>query len=69
VAIKPVDYRGWKAADWEFTYSDGGAQLHALDRVFVVGGRGYSLFFQTHGDDSWPAARNDFDTIASTFQP
>jgi hypothetical protein len=34
-----------------------------------VGGRGYSLFFQTHGDDSWPAARNDFDTIASTFQP
>jgi hypothetical protein len=69
VAIKPVDYRGWKAADWEFTYSDGGAQLHAYDRVFVVNGRGYSLFFQTHADDSWSAARNDFDTIASTFQP
>ncbi|MDT7546235.1 MAG: eukaryotic-like serine/threonine-protein kinase [Actinomycetota bacterium] len=69
VAIKPVEYRGWTAADWEFTYSDGGAQLHAFDRVFVVAGRGYSLFFQTHGDDSWSAARNDFDTIASTFQP
>jgi serine/threonine protein kinase len=69
VAIKAVDYRGWKAADWEFTYADGGAQLHALDRVFVVNAKGYSLFFQTHGDDTWSAARNDFDTIASTFKP
>jgi hypothetical protein len=69
LAIKAVDFRGYPAADWEFTYADGGAQLHALSRVFVVNGRGYSLFFQTHGDDDWAQARNDFDTIAAAFRP
>jgi hypothetical protein len=69
IAIKAVDYRGYEAADWEFTYTDGGAQLHALSRVFVVNGRGYSLFFQTHADDDWARARNDFDTIARAFKP
>jgi hypothetical protein len=66
--IAPVDYRGYPAADWEFTYVDG-VPLHALDRVFVVDGTGYSLFFQTHGDDDWAAARKDFDQIAASFQP
>lgn len=69
IAIQSVVYRGWEAADWEFTYADGGASLHALNRVFVVDGKGYSLFFQTHGDDNWAAARADFDKIAAAFQP
>jgi hypothetical protein len=69
IGIGKVDYRGRQAADWEFTYSDGGADLHALSRVFVVNGRGYSLFFQTHGTDDWAAARADFDRIAAAFQP
>jgi hypothetical protein len=67
--IAAVDYRGYPAADWEFTYSDGGASLHALSRVFVVDGTGYSLFFQTHSDDDWAAAHKDFDQIAASFQP
>jgi hypothetical protein len=37
--------------------------------VFVVDGRGYSLFFQTRSTDDWSAAREDFDTIADAFQP
>ena len=69
IAIASVAYRGWEAADWEFTYSDGGASLHALDRVFVVNGKGYSLYFQTHSNDDWAAARRDFDRIAAAFQP
>jgi hypothetical protein len=69
ISIAKADYRGLEAADWEFTYSDGGASLHALNRVFVVNGRGYSLFFQTHGDDDWTAARADFDKIAAAFRP
>src|SRR4051812_3447755 len=69
IAIKKADYRGLEAADWEFTYSDGGASLHALDRVFVAGDRGYSLFFQTRSTDDWDAARSDFDKIAAAFQP
>ena len=69
IAIAKADYRGLEAADWEFTYDDGGASLHALDRVFVVDGTGYSLFFQTHGTDDWDAAKADFDKIAAAFKP
>jgi hypothetical protein len=69
VRIESIDFRGYEAADWEFTYSDGGADLHALSRVFVVDGRGYSLFFQTRSTDDWSTARAEFDKIAEAFQP
>ncbi|MDT7573393.1 MAG: eukaryotic-like serine/threonine-protein kinase, partial [Actinomycetota bacterium] len=69
IRIEKADYRGLEAADWEFTYADGGATLHAINRVFVVDGRGYSLFFQTRSTDDWNAAKADFDKIAATFQP
>jgi len=69
IRIDEVDYRGWEAADWEFTYRSGGAELHALSRVFVVDGRGYSLFFQTRSSDDWEQAREDFDRIAASFRP
>jgi serine/threonine protein kinase len=69
IAIAPIDYRGYEAADWEFTYTDGGVGLHALSRVFVVDGRGYSLFFQTRAGDDWNAARADFETISAAFRP
>lgn len=68
IKIAPVQFHGVQGADWEFTYDSGGASLHALDRVFVVNGRGYSLFFQTHADDDWAAALHDFQRIAASFQ-
>ena len=69
LGISSVDYRGYEAADWEFTYSDGGADLHALSRVFVVDGTGHSLFFQTRASDDWTAAREEFEKIAAAFEP
>ncbi len=69
IRIVPLDYRGYEAADWEFTYSSGGSALHALSRVFVVNGRGYSLFFQTRASDDWAAARAEFDRITASFSP
>jgi hypothetical protein len=69
IGITSVDYRDYEAADWEFTYADGGAQLHVINRVFVVDGTGHSLFFQTRGSDDWTAARAEFDKIAAAFQP
>jgi hypothetical protein len=69
ISIASASYRGYEAADWEFTYDEGGTTLHALSRVFVVDGKGYSLFFQTRGSDSWSAARAEFDQIAGAFQP
>jgi hypothetical protein len=64
IRIEAVDYRGYEAADWEFTY-DG---LHVINRVFVVDGRGHSLFFQTRAGD-FAAARSDFDGIVRAFRP
>ncbi|HVE73643.1 MAG TPA: serine/threonine-protein kinase [Mycobacteriales bacterium] len=69
LSIEKVDYRDYPTADWEFTYRSGRATLHALSRVFVVDGLGYSLYFQTRSSDDWAAARRDFDQIAATFQP
>ncbi len=64
IRIEPVDYRGYEAADWEFTYEG----LHVLNRVFVVGDRGYSLFLQTpEGDAEGGVA--DLRGIAEAFRP
>ena len=68
IGINPVEYRGYEAADWEFTYTSGGAALHALSRVFVVDKTGYSLYFQTRASDDWAEARKDFDQIAASFR-
>ncbi len=64
ISIAAADYRGYPAADWEFTYEG----LHVLNRVFVVNGRGHSLFFQTGADD-FAAARGDIAGILAAFQP
>jgi hypothetical protein len=37
--------------------------------VFVVEGRGYSLFFQTRASDDWAAARAEFERISRSFVP
>jgi hypothetical protein len=63
IRIEPVDYRGYEAADWEFTYEG----LHVLNRVFVVDGTGHSLFFQFPEGDA--AAAEDFAGIVRGFHP
>jgi hypothetical protein len=68
VRIDPVGWLGATGADWEFTYSDGGAQLHVLDRVADVGGTGYSLFFQTRAAD-WAGAQGDLQAALAAFRP
>jgi hypothetical protein len=55
------------AADWEFSYSDQGAALHALDRAVVVDGQAYSVWFQSHADD-WTAAADVRETVLASFR-
>jgi hypothetical protein len=64
IRIESVDYRGYEAADWEFTYEG----LHVLNRVFVVDGTGHSLFLQTPRRDV-DGAREDFKGIVQAFRP
>jgi hypothetical protein len=64
IRIDEVDYRGYEAADWEFTFEG----VHVLNRVFVVDGVGHSLWLQAP-EGEFAAAVQDFDRIAGAFQP
>lgn len=69
IRIDPVDYRGWKAADWEFTFRpSSGSTIHVLDRGFVTGPKGYALYMSAP-DGSWSDAMHVFDVAAATFTP
>ncbi|MFE1323389.1 protein kinase [Streptomyces sp. NPDC058741] len=71
VRIEEVDYRGWKAADWEFTYSDGGTGYRTIDRGFVVSDRqGYALMYTAKAAD-WDGKqrKQTWQTLTRTFEP
>jgi hypothetical protein len=69
ITLDSVSWRNYPdVADWEFTYTSGGATLHAVDRGAVVGGRGYGLFFQTHADQ-WQSSQQLLQQIYGTFEP
>ena len=68
LSIDEVDYRDYDAADWEFRFSDEGADLHVRNRGFVVDGRGYALYFQTH-EDKWDASQDIWRDLVRSFRP
>ncbi|WP_018564874.1 serine/threonine-protein kinase [Streptomyces sp. PsTaAH-124] len=71
VRIEKVDYRKWNAADWEFTYTEGGTGYRAVDRGFVVDDKhGYALMYTAEADD-WDGdlRRDTWQTLTKTFEP
>jgi hypothetical protein len=64
IRIVPVDYRDYKTADWEFTYSN----THVLNRGMNTGAKGYALYWSTP-KSQWNASRPMFDVFARTFRP
>src|SRR5690606_37995512 len=71
IRIEKVDYRGWNAADWEFTYTEGGTKYRTIDRGFVVEGRvGYALMYTAKAAD-WDGEqrKTTWRTLTETFQP
>jgi serine/threonine protein kinase len=67
VTLGTIQVAGAKdAADWEFTYADGGAELQALDRAEVFGTRGYAVYEQSHSDQ-WAASQRLFDQVMKSF--
>ncbi|MEG8276987.1 serine/threonine-protein kinase [Streptomyces sp. AHA2] len=71
IRIEKVDYRGWKAADWEFTYSEGGTKYRTIDRGFVVSDRqGYALMYTAKAADWDGKLRKDtWRTLTTSFEP
>ncbi|MFI6440986.1 serine/threonine-protein kinase [Streptomyces sp. NPDC050759] len=71
IRIEKVGYRGWNAADWEFTYVDGGTKYRTIDRGFVVNGHlGYALMYTAKAANWGTELRKDtWHTLARTFEP
>jgi hypothetical protein len=67
--ITRVNYRGWDAADWEFTWTSGGTTVHVLNRNIVPRPtKAYALYWSVP-DSQWASSRGIFDVAARTFQP
>jgi hypothetical protein len=71
IRIEKVDYRNWNAADWEFTYVDGGTAYRTVDRGFVVDDHlGYGLMYTAKaGDWHGDLRKNTWRTLTETFEP
>jgi hypothetical protein len=65
--ITPTTFQGYDAAEWEYTYTDQGADLHAIDLGFVTGAYGFALNFQTHAED-WDSSQATFEAFKAAFQ-
>jgi serine/threonine protein kinase len=66
IRIEDVEYRGWPAADWEFTF---GNNTHVLNRGFVPNeNKGYALYMSSP-EDQWAESEQIFQTAAESFEP
>jgi serine/threonine protein kinase len=66
ISIESVDYKGWPAADWEFTFGPG---THVRNRGFVPNSsHGYALYLSTP-EGQWQTSQDVFQTAADTFTP
>ncbi|MFB9461571.1 serine/threonine-protein kinase [Streptomyces cinereospinus] len=71
IRIAEVEYRGWKTADWEFTYADGGTRYRTVDRGFVVNDhQGYALMYTARAA-AWNGElrATTWRTLTASFEP
>lgn len=68
IRIEPATFRDFDtAAIWEFTYSGGGATLHAVDLGFANERLGFALNFQTREAD-WERSQILFEQFKTSFR-
>ncbi len=65
---EPVEYRDYAAGLWEYTYAEGGSQLHAYNLGLVAGDHGYALNFQTR-TENWSSSQELFEQLLRAFDP
>jgi serine/threonine protein kinase len=67
--LERVDYKGWDAADWEFTWTPSGGPLHVLNRnIRVNDRRAYALYWSVPAS-RWGELKPSFNAIAASFRP
>lgn len=69
IAIEPIEFKGSdNAALWEYTYSEGSADLHAYNLGVAFENYGFALNFQTR-TENWDAHQELWENFRTTFEP
>jgi serine/threonine protein kinase len=70
IRIAEVEYRGWKTADWEWTYTgNSGGRIHVLSRGFITGPeQAHGIYWSTPASQ-WESNLDDFRVIVDNFVP
>jgi serine/threonine protein kinase len=67
IGITPTTFLGLEASEWEFTYTEGGVDLHATDLGFETEELDFALFFQSRAED-WGGFPNTREVFRQTFE-
>ncbi|MFC5382645.1 protein kinase domain-containing protein [Aquipuribacter nitratireducens] len=70
LGIEEADFRGFEAADWQFTWEPGGGTVRVLNRNVVDerSDRAFALYWQVPVEQ-WDDSRPLFDEVARSFRP
>jgi serine/threonine protein kinase len=68
IRLEPTEFKGYNAAEWEFTYQRRNVQLHNLDLGVVTGAKGFTLNFEARQGD-WEIVKAFMDRFERSFQP
>jgi eukaryotic-like serine/threonine-protein kinase len=68
IRLEPTEFKGYNAAEWEFTYSRQGVQLHNLDLGVVTGKKGFTLNFESR-QSNWSVVKAFMTRFESSFVP
>lgn len=67
VRLKAATFQGFEAVDWEYTFTDGGADFHAVNLQFVTEDYGFALNFQTPADE-WDGLQDVLEDFKRSFE-
>ena len=69
LAILPVSYRRWPAADWDFTWQSEAGRLRVRNRYLVAGAqRAFALYFSVP-EGQWEANQGLYEVVTRSFSP
>jgi hypothetical protein len=68
VRLGTTTFKDLPAAEWEFTFVDGGLPRRGYDITFVAGGRRHAILFQA-GADQWRASQDELRAFLAGYRP
>ncbi|HEV2761174.1 MAG TPA: hypothetical protein VGV86_16560, partial [Acidimicrobiales bacterium] len=68
IRLEPTRFRGFSAAEWEFTYTKADIQLRNFDLGVVTGDKAFTLNFEARAGN-WSVVEAFMDRFQSSFRP